>query len=111
VLCALRASNPDKEDYVAAISVIIRFSGDPDDLLERFERVRRMWIEAQADDYERPAFYAACKADDGIAIVTGWESAAAHRAFGQQLHPHIEAAGMGAPDRIERMRIEKFGWE
>jgi hypothetical protein len=96
---------------MAAISVIIRFRGDPDDLLERFERARQMWIEAQEGDYDAPAFYAACRADDGIAIVTGWASAPAHRAFGQQLHPHIEAAGLGAPDQIERMRIETLGWD
>jgi hypothetical protein len=93
------------------LAVIIRFSGEPDDLLERFERVRQMWIDAQDGDYERPLFYAACRSDEGIAIVAGWESAVAHRAFGQGLHSLIEAAGMGAPDQIERMRIEKLGWD
>jgi hypothetical protein len=93
------------------IAVIIRFSGDSGDLLERFERARQRWVDAQDGDYERPAFYAACKTDDGIAIVGGWESAAAHRAFGQRIHPHTEAVGMGAPDRIERMRIAKLGWD
>jgi hypothetical protein len=92
------------------IAVIIRFSGDPDDLLERFERARQTWAEAQGDDYERPVFCAACKSDDGIASVGVWQSAVAHRAFGQGLHAHIDAVGLGAPDRIERMRIEKLGW-
>ena len=36
------------------IAVIIRFKGAPDDLLERFERARRLWIEAQGGSYERP---------------------------------------------------------
>jgi hypothetical protein len=93
------------------IAVIIRFNGDADDLLERFERARRLWVEAQDADYERPVFYAACKTEDGIAIVGAWESAAAHRAFGQGLHPHIEAVGMDTPDRIERMRVAKLGWD
>jgi hypothetical protein len=92
------------------IAVIIRFSGDPDDLLERFERARQAWTNAQEDDYERPVFYAACKADEGIAIVTGWRTAVAHRAFGQGLHTHIHAVGMDTPDQIERMRIAKLGW-
>jgi hypothetical protein len=65
------------------IAVIIRFTGDPDNLLDRFERARRMWSEAQGPDYERPAFYAAGKTDEGIAIVTGWETAVSHQAFGQ----------------------------
>jgi hypothetical protein len=96
---------------VVPIAVIIRFRGAPNDLLQRFERARQMWIDAQEGDYERPAFYAACRTDDGIAIVTAWESAIAHRAFGQGLHSHIEAVGLPAPDRIERMRIEKLGWD
>jgi hypothetical protein len=91
--------------------VIIRFSGDPDDLLERFERARQLWIEAERGEYERPVFYAACKTDEGIAILTGWESAVAHRAFGQGIHPHIRAAGMNMPDGIDRMRVEKLGWD
>jgi hypothetical protein len=55
------------------LAVIIRFTGDQDDLLERFERARRMWIEEQRSDYERPVFYAACRTDEGIAIVNVWE--------------------------------------
>jgi hypothetical protein len=93
------------------ITVTIRFSGDPDDLLRRLERARRMWIEAQEGDYARPVFYAARRADEGIAIVSGWETAVAHRAFGQGLHTHIDAVGLGMPDQIERMRIEKLGWD
>jgi hypothetical protein len=93
------------------IAVIIRFSGDPDDLLERFERARQRWIQAQDGDYERPVFYAAGRDQDGIAIVTGWRTAIAHRAFGHPLGPHLEAVGMGAPDRIERVRIARLGWD
>jgi hypothetical protein len=93
------------------IAVIIRFSGDPDDLLERFERARQMWIQAQGEEYEGPAFHAACRTDEGIAIVNVWQDAAAHGAFGQGLHAHIDAVGMDAPDRIERLRIEKLGWD
>jgi hypothetical protein len=95
---------------MTSLAVTIRFRGDPEELLERFERARQMWIEAQDGDYERPVFYAACRTDEGIAIVTAWESAVAHRAFGQGLHPHIDAAGLPAPDRIERMRIDGLGW-
>ena len=93
------------------IAVIIRFRGDPEDLLERFERARQMWVEAQGGDYERPIFYAACKTDKGIDVVSAWQTAVAHRAFGQQLHTHIDAVGMGRPDQIERLRIEQLGWD
>ena len=93
------------------IAVIIRFKGAPDDLLERFETARQMWIGARVHDYERPVFYAACKTEEGIAIVTGWESAPSHRAFGQGMHGPIDAAGLPAVDGIERMRIEKLGWD
>ena len=93
------------------LAVIIRFNGDADELLERFERVRSLWEATQGDDFERPVFYAACKSDDGIAIVTGWETAIGHRAFGQGLHAHIEAVGMSRPAAIERLKIEKLGWD
>jgi heme-degrading monooxygenase HmoA len=92
------------------LAVIMRFAGDPEELLERFERARRLWIEAQDSGYEPPVFYAACRTDEGIAIVSGWESAAAHRAFGQGLHRHIETAGLNMPTGIERMRIEQLDW-
>lgn len=92
------------------IAVTIRFSGDPDDLIERFERARRRWIEAQDDSYERPNFYATCRTTDGIAVISAWRSAVAHRAFGEGMHSHLDAVGMKAPDQIERMRITKLGW-
>jgi hypothetical protein len=56
------------------VAVIIRFNGDPDKLFERFERARRLWIDAQDGEYDPPAFYAACKTDEGIVVVTGWET-------------------------------------
>jgi hypothetical protein len=93
------------------IAVIIRFTGDPDDLLERFAEARRRWIQGQDGDYERPVFYAACETDDGIAIVNAWENAAAHRAFGHGIGPHVEAVGMRRPDHIERIRIKRLGWD
>ena len=93
------------------LAVIIRFTGDPDDLFEGFERARRSWIEGRAGDYERPLFYAASKTDEGLAVLSVWQTAVAHRAFGQGLHAHIDAAGMANPDRIERMRVEKLGWD
>lgn len=83
------------------LAVIIRFSGDSDDLFERFEQARETWIAAQDGDYERPVFYAACKTDEGIAVISAWQTATAHRAFGQQLHAHIDAVGIGRPDQIE----------
>lgn len=102
----------DKVNRMAVpIAVIIRFGGDPDDLLERFERARRLWMESQDPGFERPVFHAACRTEDGIAIVTVWETAVGHRAFGQGLHSVLDATGLPAPERIERMRIERLGWD
>jgi len=93
------------------LTVIIRFRGEPDELLERFEQARQRWIEQQGSDYERPSVYAACKDDAGIAILSVWETAVAHRAFGQQLHSLIADAGLPHPERIERMKVDKLGWD
>jgi hypothetical protein len=93
------------------LAVLIRFKGDPDELLERFERARRLWMDAQEGDYERPAFFATCREDDGILILTGWESAAGHRVFGQGIGPYIHSVGMPESEQIERLRIEWLGWD
>jgi hypothetical protein len=82
------------------LAVIIRFNGDPDILIERFENARQRWIEAQDSDYEQPAFYAACTTDEGIAIVSSWETARAHRAFGHPMGRHLESVGMGMPNHL-----------
>jgi hypothetical protein len=93
------------------IAVIVRFNGDPDDLCERLEVARRSWVEAQGGDYNPPAFYAVCKTEDGVVLVDGWETDADHKAFGRNMGPHLEAAGMGSPDDLEHMWIAKLGWE
>lgn len=90
-------------------AVIVRFPGDPDDLLERFETARRRWIEAQDHD-PQPVFYAACKTGDGIVVINAWETQAAHHAFGHGLAPHLEAAGIARPENVERLAIDKLGW-
>jgi hypothetical protein len=93
-------------------AVIIRFNGDPDDLFERFERARRLWIEAQTGEYDPPAFYAACKTDEGIVVVNGWETDAAHWAFAHRMGPFLEAVGMRkAGHSHEHLRIERLGWD
>jgi hypothetical protein len=93
------------------IAVLIHFSGDPDDLLDRFERARRLWIEAQKGDYERPTFFATCREREGIRVLSGWKTAAGHRAFGEGIGPHIHAVEMPKPDQIEHLRIAELDWE
>jgi len=93
------------------IAVIVRFNGDPDDLLERFERARRSWIEAQTDGYNLPAFFAICKTAEGIVILDGWETDEDHKAFGAQMGPHLQAVGMGVPDHLEHLWIARLGWD
>ncbi len=87
------------------IAVIIRFNGDSDDLLGRFEQARRSWTEAQDDGYNPPAFFAVCRAKEGIVIVTGWQAEEDHKAFREQMGAHLEAAGMGRPDAHEHLAI------
>lgn len=44
-------------------------------------------------------------------MLTVWQGALAHRAFGHGLRAHVDAAGLPAPDQIERMRTERLGWD
>lgn len=93
------------------IAVIVRFNGDPDDLLGRFEQARKSWIEAQDDGYNPPAFYAVCKTAEGIVVVDGWETDEDHKAFGHRMGPHLQAVGMGMPHDSEHLWIAKLGWD
>jgi hypothetical protein len=106
------------------MGVIIRFDGDPDDLIDRFERARRLWIDAQGDDYNPPEFYAACtlrqhqrggprahQTGTGIVVITAWATEADHKAFTHRLRPHLDAVGLAMPDRLEHLPIEKLGWD
>jgi hypothetical protein len=93
------------------IAVILRFSGDPDDLLERFEQAGKSRTEAQGSDYNPPIFFAACRADDGIVLVTGWDAEDDHKAFRKQMMPNLHAAGVGRPTGHEQLGIARLGWD
>ncbi len=92
------------------IAVILRFKGDPDDLLGRFEQALRSLIEAHYDG-NRPAFFAICKAAEGIVLVTGWEAEEDHKAFRKQVMPQLQAAGVSRPDVHEQLAIARLGWD
>jgi hypothetical protein len=98
-----RMSNP--------IAVILRFSGDPNDLLGRFEQARKSWIEAQRDGYNPPTFFAICNADDRIVVLSGWEAEEDHKTFAKQMMPHLHAAGVGRPTAHEQLEITRLGWD
>lgn len=93
------------------IAVILRFDGEPDALLERFEQARKWWIEARADGYDPPTFFAVCKAEDGIVLLSSWEAEEDHRAFRKQMMPHLQAAGVGRPKAHEQLDIARLGWD
>ncbi len=92
------------------IAVILRFSGDPNDLLGRFAEARKSWSEAHYDG-KPPTFFAICEAQEGIALVTGWEAEEDHKAFRKQMMPHLHAAGVGRPSGHEQLRITQLGWD
>ncbi|HEY2715781.1 MAG TPA: hypothetical protein VGI73_06125 [Solirubrobacterales bacterium] len=91
--------------------MIFSLEGDPDDLLERFERARLLWVAEDEDDRSLPIFHAACKTKEGITVVTAWETNDAHKAFARGVSPHLKAVGLGTPDRHEHLRIAQLGWK
>lgn len=92
------------------IAVILRFEGDNDDLLGRFEQARKSWTEARGDGPNPPTFFAVCRADDGIVLVSGWEAEEDHKAFRKQMMPHLHAAGVSRPTAHEHLGIHRLGW-
>ena len=93
------------------IAVVLRFNGDPDDLLGRFEQARKSWIEAPGGGYMPPIFFAICKADEGIVLITGWEADEDHKAFRRQMMPHLQVAGVSRPEAHEHLEIARLGWD
>jgi hypothetical protein len=91
-------------------AMILRFGGDPDDLLGRFETARQSWIATNEDERIAPTFYAACKAKNGIVVVMVWPTDEAHKSFGPGMRPHLQAAGISRPDSPERQLVDKLGW-
>jgi hypothetical protein len=92
------------------IAVVIRFSGDPMICSSASSVPASTGSTRKRATMSPPLFYAVRKTDEGIAVVSAWQTAVAHRAFSQQLHAHIDAVGIGHPDQIERMPIDKLGW-
>jgi len=104
------------------ISVILRFNGDPHDLLGRFEQARKSWIEAQDEGYNPATFFAICKAEDGIVLVTGWEAEEDHKAFRKQMMPHLTRLALagqartntsgspGSGGTLSRPKHREIGW-
>jgi hypothetical protein len=92
------------------VATIVRFDGDPENLLQRFELARLSWVDAH-EGYEPPVFYAACKTETGIVVIFAWDSDASHEAFGKRMAVHLRSAGMGRPNHRERLPIAKLGWD
>ncbi len=92
------------------VAVILGFSGDPDDLLDRFEQALGSFAEAQSDSTQ-PSFFAVCKAEEGIVVVSGWEAEEDHKAFRKQMMRHLHTAGVSRPSTHEQLRIVRLGWE
>jgi hypothetical protein len=95
----------------SSIALILRFSGDPDELVERFEQARKSWIEAQGKRYSPPIFFATCRAEDGVVLLAGWEAEEDHKAFRKQMMPYLHAAGLDRPTGHEQLGIARLGWD
>jgi hypothetical protein len=106
------------------IAVVLRFDGDPDDLAERFELAHQAWLDAQDGDYVPPKVHLVCTRHEhrtggprarqigtGIVVLTVWPTEAAHAAFTHRLRRHLDAVGLGMPDRLEHLNVSKLGWD
>ncbi len=91
------------------IAVILRFKGDSDDLVERFEQALKARIEAQGERGNPPIFFAVCATGDGVALITGWEAEEDHKGFRKQMMPHLHAAGIARPEAHEQLPIVRLG--
>ena len=76
----------------------------------RWRPPRTSWIEDQDHGYTPPPLVAICATQEGITVLTGWETDEDHKAFAHGMGPQLERAGATKPDGHEHLRIAKLGW-
>lgn len=91
-------------------AMILRFEGDPDDLLQRYQTARGRWLETRDPDCDPPTLHAILRAKDAIVIINGCANSEQAHQFGRAMGACMKQAGL-RPAGHERFRIEKLGWD
>lgn len=88
------------------MTVIIKFSGDPEQLLPRYKQLTSEWA---TGDAEQPLYAFTAPSPEGLVAVNVWTDSG-HAAFGQDIRHRLERHGLPMPAEIEHLPTTTIGW-
>ena len=90
-------------------AMMIRFNGDPDELLRRYLSARDHWLETRDPGCNPPMLHAVLSGENGIVVINGFPDVQQAHMFGRSMGACMKQAGL-RPAGHERSRIEKLQW-
>lgn len=89
------------------MTVIIKFSGDAEQLLPRYRTLVSEWA---MSDAEQPLYALTAPCPDGFVAVNVWTDSG-HAAFGRDIRDRLEHHGLPMPAEIEHLPATTIGWD
>jgi hypothetical protein len=91
------------------VMVILRFPGEVDELLERWERAVQRWQELYPDS-RLPASIASEAENGGLVVVNVFGSDEDHLRFGQKMGTPLREVGLDTPG-MEHLAVRRIDWD
>ncbi len=92
--------------------VIIRFAGDADEVLPRWEQAVRLWQEEFGSTYKLPATVVAAGENGELVVVNVFATDQDHLNFGQNMGGPMTAVGLTDPfAALEHLPVRKIDWD
>jgi len=92
------------------VMAILRWEGDPDTALERYERAVAAWRETFGDLSSGPLHAIAGRSErGGLVVVNVFSTDGDHLAFGRNMGDPLAAVGLPTPD-VEHVSVRRLGW-
>jgi len=91
------------------VMVILRFPGEVDELLEKWERAVQRWQDLYPDS-RLPASIAAAGEKGGLVVVNVFGSEEDHLLFGEKMGTPLREVGLDTPG-LEHLGVRKLDWD
>ena len=92
------------------VMAILRWDGDPDTTLERYERAVAAWRETFGEQSSGPLHAIAGRSErGGLVVVNVFETNRDHLAFGRNMGEPLASVGLPTPD-VEHASVRRLGW-
>jgi hypothetical protein len=111
---AFEVSSPEggMNEMAEPVMVIIRFAGDVDEVLPRWEQAVKLWQEQFGSEYRLPATVVAEGESGGLVVVNVFATDQDHLNFGQNMGGPMAAVGLTGPfAALEHLPVRKIDWD